>query len=364
MTKEIVLIGGGHTHALVLRLWGMDAPAGVNLTIINPAPTAAYSGMLPGFVAGHYTRDELNIDLSKLAGFAKARLITGIVTAIHTDKKQIDIEGQPSIGYDLCSVDIGITSNMPALPGFTGFGVPAKPLAPFAQRWDDFRTTHRNGKIVVIGAGVAGAELAMAMKHASPEYSVTLLDRSQALTAIGKRGRRLLRRALDDMGVGLMEHADVIRVLKQGVELADGTVVPSDFTVGAAGAEPFAWPSEIGVEMHEGYIAVDAELRTSDPSIYAVGDCAHLVENPRPKAGVFAVREAPYLFENLRAAVTGGEAKSYRPQKDYLKLISLGSKSAMAEKFGFTFQGPLLWAWKDRIDRSFMDQFADGDPKA
>ena len=66
-TRDLVLIGGGHTHALVLRKWGMDPLPGARLTVINPGPTAPYSGMLPGFVAGHYTRDELDIDLVRLA---------------------------------------------------------------------------------------------------------------------------------------------------------------------------------------------------------------------------------------------------------------------------------------------------------
>ncbi|NCW69874.1 MAG: bifunctional NADH dehydrogenase FAD-containing subunit/selenide, water dikinase SelD, partial [Marivivens sp.] len=75
LTRDLVLIGGGHTHALVLRMWGMNPLPGVRVTVINPAPTAPYSGMLPGFVAGHYSKDELDIDLIKLARFAGARVI-------------------------------------------------------------------------------------------------------------------------------------------------------------------------------------------------------------------------------------------------------------------------------------------------
>jgi selenide,water dikinase len=77
---------------------------------------------------------------------------------------------------------------------------------------------------------------------------------------------------------------------------------------------------------------------------------------PRPKAGVFAVRAAPVLHHNLRAALSGGRRKAFKPQKNYLKLISLGAKSAMAEKYGLTLSGPFMWRWKDRIDRAFMDR--------
>ena len=81
--------------------------------------------------------------------------------------------------------------------------------------------------------------------------------------------------------------------------------------------------------------------------------------DPRPKAGVFAVREAPVLYHNLRADLTGGTRKVFKPQSSYLKLISLGDKRALAERFGTARSGALLWKWKDRIDRAFMDRLSD-----
>src|SRR6056297_3082474 len=82
LTRDLVLIGGGHTHALVLRKWGMAPLPGARLTLINPGPTAPYSGMLPGHIAGHYTREELDIDLVRLARFAGARLVLARATDI------------------------------------------------------------------------------------------------------------------------------------------------------------------------------------------------------------------------------------------------------------------------------------------
>jgi selenide,water dikinase len=107
---------------------------------------------------------------------------------------------------------------------------------------------------------------------------------------------------------------------------------------------------------------VNTRLQTSDPRIFAVGDCAHMAHNPRPKAGVYAVRQAPVLLHNLSSSLSGGPLKPYVPQKDYLKLISLGKKAALGDRFGLTFAGPWVWNWKDRIDRKFMDQF-DNLPK-
>ena len=182
-----MLIGGGHTHALVLRSWGMNPLPGVRVTVINPGPTAPYSGMLPGFVAGHYTRDELDIDLVKLARFAGARIINGYATGIDKDAQTIQVAGRPPIAYDVAAVDVGITSAMPDLPGFTAHAIPAKPLGTFASRWDRFRAQANAPQIAVIGGGVAGAELALAMAHAlrDKQPTVRLIEQGKVLLALG-----------------------------------------------------------------------------------------------------------------------------------------------------------------------------------
>ncbi len=358
-TRDLVLIGGGHTHALVLRRWGMQPLVGVRVTVINPGPTAPYSGMLPGFVAGHYTRDELDIDLVRLARFAGARIIDGAVAAIDPVARHISVPGRPPIVYDVASLDVGITSAMPTLPGFVDFGIPAKPLGRFASRWDSFRNSVETPQIAVIGGGVAGAELALAMHHARSDATVHLIDRGRVLDALGYTARRKMLEALQAAGVVVVENAEAVQVTKKEVILADGRRIPSGFTTGAAGAKPHDWIADIGVDLHDGFVAVDANLQSSDPAVFAAGDCAHLTANPRPKAGVFAVREAPVLFDNLRAVLSGGALRPYVPQKDYLKLISLGGKTALAEKFGTARAGPLLWRWKDHIDVKFMRQFED-----
>jgi selenide,water dikinase len=358
-TRDLVLVGGGHTHALVLRSWGMNPLPGVRLTVINPGPTAPYSGMLPGFVAGHYSRDELDIDLVQLARFAGARLIAGKATAIDPVGKSITVLGRPDIAYDVAAIDVGITSEMPRLMGFADFGIPAKPLGAFASRWDAYRITATAPKVAVIGGGVAGAELAMAMAYALRDKApqVSLIDRGEVLDGFDPPARNRLLTALEELGVTLVEHADVADVRADAVHLTDGTLIASDFTTGAAGARPHDWIADIGLDLHQGSLVVGVTLQTSDPDIFAVGDCAHLSHDPRPKAGVFAVREAPYLFDNLRARLSGGKMRNYHPQNDYLKLISLGGKSALAEKLGTARRGALLWKWKNHIDRKFMDQF-------
>jgi selenide, water dikinase len=362
IVKELVLVGGGHAHALVLRRWGMAPVPGVRLTLINPGPSAPYTGMLPGHIAGHYGRADLEIDLVRLARFAGARLILGAVDAIDPVARRVRVPGRAPLGYDLLSLDIGITSDMADLPGFATHGVPAKPLGRFAQAWATYCEGAGPARIAVIGGGVAGVELALAcaerMRGLGRAAQVALIDRGEILS--GWPGRKHLLAALDGYGVIRHEGVAPVSVGAAAVGLADGRQLHADFIIGAAGAVPQGWLADCGMAMRNGYMIVDDQLRSiSHPEIYGAGDCVHLAASPRPKAGVFAVRAAPVLAWNLRADLTGAQRRRFRPQRDFLKLVSLGGKAALAEKAGWTWAGPAMWRWKDAIDRRFMDRLRD-----
>jgi selenide,water dikinase len=371
LTRDLVLIGGGHTHALVARMWGMKPLEGTRVTLINPSPAAPYSGMLPGHIAGHYSREALDIDLVKLARFAGARLVLGAATAIDPVAKTVTVAGHGEIGYDVASINVGIHTEMPDVPGFADHALGAKPLDHYTSRWRDFLAAAKAGdvapEVAVIGAGVAGVELALASAHALREAvggaaRVAIIEAEPEIAGNNPETTLRLRAAMADYGVTVHTGAAVARIHADRVELANGESVRSRFTLAAAGAFAHGWLSQSPLPLtDEGYVKVDSHLRVEGHwDLFAAGDCAHLSHAPRPKAGVYAVREAPVLLHNLAAILTGtGKTKPYHPQKDYLKLISLGQKSALAEKWGRTISGPLLWRWKNRIDTKFMAMFQE-----
>ncbi|MBB3992766.1 selenide,water dikinase [Sulfitobacter undariae] len=366
-TRDLVFVGGGHAHALVLRKWGMNPLPGARLTLINPGPTAPYTGMLPGHIAGHYGRDTLEIDLVRLARFAGARLILSHATGIDRAAKVIHVEGRGPVAYDVASIDIGITARMD-IAGFAQHAVGAKPLDTYAQTWRLFIDAVREGlkppKVAVIGGGVAGCELAMSMAFAlrdcGVDAQVTVIEAGPQISGVGAKARDHLHRAMAGLGVTFLPNAQITEIRAQDVLIAGQPPVEAALCVGAAGAFAHGWLGQTDLPLHNGFIVTQPDLRVKDDAqLFAVGDCAHMPFAPRPKAGVFAVRAAPVLLHNLRAVLTGAALKPFRPQKSYLKLISLGGKSAMAEKYGFALSAPLLWRWKDRIDRAFMDQLDD-----
>lgn len=368
LTRDIVLIGGGHTHALVLRRWAMSPLAGARLTLINPAPTAPYSGMLPGHIAGHYQQADLEIDLVKLARFANARLVLGSALGIDLQLQRIQVSGQADISYDIASVDIGITTELPNIPGFAEHAIGAKPLDTYAKAWAVFLEKVTQGNvtpdITIIGGGVAGIELALAMMFrlnmlGTLGANVTVLEAAPTpLSGIGRRAQKTLLRHAAQLGIAIRPNAQVTRIAEDFVYFDDGNKIRSSLCIAAATPQPHHWLGQTGLANAAGFIEVKETLQScQDPHIYAAGDCAELIFSPRPKAGVFAVREAPILYHNLRAALLGNHPKPFRPQKSYLKLVSTGGKGAVADKAGLRLDGAWLWRWKDRIDRKFMRQF-------
>ncbi|WP_309664696.1 selenide, water dikinase SelD [Tabrizicola sp.] len=362
--RDLVLVGGGHAHALVLRMWAMDPLPGTRLTLINPGPAAPYTGMLPGHIAGHYSRHDLMIDLVRLARFAGARLILDAATGLDLDARLVHLSGQPPLPFDIASIDTGITSDLPDLAGAAAYATPAKPLGAYAARWDKFLARRLAfPRITIIGGGIGGVELAMAsafrLQQLGTRAQITVVDQGpQLLPGVGRAARSAILREAAALGIRFLTGALARAVTETSVTLTTGETLGSDFTLTVTNGRPNPWFADTGLALANGFLAVSATLQTSDPAVFAVGDCAHLTENPRPKAGVFAVRAAPVLHRNLRASLTGGTLRRFRPQRDYLKLVSTGGQSAVADKFGLRLSGHWLWRLKHRIDTAFMARFA------
>ena len=373
-STHIVLVGGGHTHVIALKAFGMKPEPGVVLTVIAKEIEAPYSGMLPGFVAGHYTYDQCHIDLVRLAAWAGARLIHGEVTAVDRLTRRVAIAGRPPLAYDLLSIDVGIAPRLQGIEGAAEHGLAVKPVSTFAARWRALERAALSAegprRIAVVGAGAAGFELVLAIRHRlrgqavpagiEPDaFSFVLIGGSELLPSHNARARVLARREIEAQGVTLVEHEKVVGVRRGEVVLASGRVIKADATLLATQAGAADWFKSSGLPCDDaGFIAVRPPLQLlDDDDVFAVGDCATVLEHPREKAGVFAVRQGMPLAENLRLRARGLTAKPFTPQSDFLTLLSTGRRHAIAARNGLAFAGGLIWRWKDHIDRSFMDKF-------
>ena len=404
IVKDLVLAGGGHSHVIVLKRFGMKPMPGVRLTLICRDVETPYSGMLPGHVAGHYTHDEIHIDLGPLARFANARFYHDEVVGLDPIERTVICRGRPPVRYDVLSIDIGSAPVTHDVPGASGTVVPVKPIGSFVERWNALvervLATEAPVRIGVVGAGVGGVEMVLAMRHGlrtrlreaggNPGrlHFELFASGSEVLPRNPPRLRAAFARVLAERGVRVHLDAGIERVtpgalhlagLTGGVEsgaggaageggypcvlhTAGGAVHELDevLWVTAAGAQP--WLAASGLATDEtGFVAVHPTLEsTSHPGVFAAGDCAAVLEHPREKAGVFAVRQGPALAKNLRRALRGIACKPFRPQRRYLSLVSTGERRAVATRGGaLLLQGDRVWRWKDWIDRRFMRKFAE-----
>ena len=375
--RDIVLVGGGHSHVGVIKNFAMQPMPGVRLTVICTDVHTPYSGMLPGYVAGHYDYDEVHIDLSRLAMFAGARLYRDEVIGLDRANRKVLCRNRPPVPYDVLSINTGSTPQLHDVPGALENAIAVKPITRFNDRWLALlnRVRHHAGKttVAVVGAGAGGVELLLAMQYRlRQELRIQGRDMDELvfhlftnnahiLPTHNARVRRTFDAVLAERGVQIHRHAAVTQVTLGQLQTSSGEVMQADEIVWVTRAGGAAWLKDTGLALDaDGFIQVNDTLQTlTDPAIFAAGDIASMVNYPLEKAGVFAVRQGPPLAQNLRLSVQGAPLKPYHPQRRWLALISTGDQYAVASRGWLGFAGAWVWRWKDGIDRKFMRKFQD-----
>lgn len=366
--RDLVFIGGGHTHALALRMLAMNPIQNVRLTLITDTLMTPYSGMLPGYIAGHYSLEETHIDLNRLCTALNVRLIHARARGIDLAKKEVHLVDQPPIAYDIVSINTGSTPNL-QIPGAAEFAVGVKPVSQLTHTWRTLLKQDYHGATphwTVVGAGAAGIEVVLSIAHRFTQENkpirLSLIQSGhQLLPAYSSSIQKRVKQKLDHFGIELVTEFKVAEVKRHQLIAEDGRQLPIDQSLWCTPATAPTWPEKCGLSVDpEGFIAVNEYLQsTSHSDVFATGDVASMAHSPRPKAGVYAVRSAPFLVHNLRAALKGQSMKPARLQTDFLSLISLGDKTAVGQRNGISLFGSWVWRWKDTIDRKFMRLFDD-----
>jgi pyridine nucleotide-disulfide oxidoreductase family protein len=339
--------------------------AGANVTVVAPAASLVYSGMLPGWVAGHYTLDQCRVPIEALAKAAGATFVQRLVAAVDRVRRRVELVNGEGVDYDVLSIAVGSAIGMRSLPGAQAHAIVVRPLERFAEQWLELRrrleAAHR-AHVVVIGAGAGGVELALAAHRAlarTRDVRITIVSAAAALP--GRSGPRLLRR-LHAAGIVVHNGFTAVGIDERSVHLAGGTALPADAAIVATGSTAPEWLTMSGLPVDdEGYLRVTSTLRVvAHDAIFAAGDCASIEDHPQPRSGVHALRMGPTLLENLRRSVDGGPLVTYTPRRRALHLMSAGDRYAIGDWGGVAFEGRWVWHLKDRIDRAFIARHTPG----
>ncbi|MCY2968387.1 MAG: selenide, water dikinase SelD, partial [Planctomycetota bacterium] len=393
--RDLVLIGAGHTHLHVMRMWRMRAIDNVRLTVVSPFGRATYSGMLPGTLAGLYRPEEMEIDLWRFVPACGGRLIVAEAVGLDPKNRQLELADRPPIRFDVASVGIGSVPSTKNVVGPVQLGegnvdfnpsyprvIRIKPMATFRERLAtavrnvvSFRSigstnatqyidSHTSPlRLTVVGGGAGGIEIALAAE---------VWLRSQKVV----KSIRSVRREFENRGIELRLNSRVTAISLRtpeppqlGMEpvvltLDGGESIEADVVIWATAAAAPAVLERFQLPRGpSGFLAVRPTLQsTGGAPVFAVGDTADFQDHPVPKAGVYAVRQGPVLWENLNRFFAGRELVNSVQQRGFLSLLSLGDGRAIADYRGWSATGRWAWRWKDWIDRRFMKMYRDDSP--
>ena len=356
----------------------MNPVSGVRLTLISAQVNTPYSGMLPGLISGHYEFEQAHLDLWRIARACGVRCIVERVVGLDLQRRRIHCADRPPIPYDVLSLDIGSTPRTAGVLGVLEHAIPVKPIEQFLPRWTEVQQrfaawTGNRFRVGVVGGGAGGVELLLSMQHRLKQIQeerggpradcqFTLVAESAELLASHNPSvRRRFERVLRERKVRVELNQRVTEVRSDRLLTAAGLEVEFDvlFWVTTASAQP--WLRKAGLATDDdGFVAVNACLQsTSHANVFAAGDIAAVLPHPRPKAGVFAVRQGPPLAKNLRLALAGRQLRPFHPQRQFLSLISTGDRHAVASRGPFALEGDWVWRWKDSIDVNWMRQYQE-----
>lgn len=364
--KRLVLVGAGHAHLHVLRALREAPRPDVEVVLISPHPRQIYSGMVPGWIAGHYRIEQCVAPIPPLAAAAGVRHIRDAVCGMDADRGSVLLAGGCSLGYDVLSLDTGadlaLDAELARHPGL----LPVRPLEPFVAKWHAALgqlVRDQRARVAVIGGGAGGVELALAVAYrlrvetGAAQPRVTLASGGGLLGGHAPGVVARARKALVHHGVELLEQR--VGSGSAGFVTEGGAPLAAAWSLAATGVRPPRWLAGAGVALAaDGFIAVGQHQQSvSHPNVFAAGDVASRVDAPHTKSGVYAVRAGPVLTRNLQRVLDGRAPEPHIPQRRSLYLLATGPKEAIVSWGGFAASGGLAWRWKDWIDRRFMARY-------
>lgn len=375
--NNIVLLGVGHTNAHVVRMWKMQPLAGAELVCVSNFPVATYSGMLPGVLAGQYPVSAMEIDLVRLCQSAGARLIVSEVTGLDLEKRRIEFHDRPPLPFQLLSIGIG------SRPTFSGVElasedalVAVKPMQTFLPRLQqrigavEAAKPNQPVKIGIVGGGIGSIEIAFCLNQRFKHSGQTKVELSlitggdRVGAAISDASAQLVQEQLDQQDIGVHSGHRVVKVDADSIELTNGDRLDADVIIWATGASAPALLEKLDLPKDDrGFLATRRTLQVVDHDrIFSVGDTGTIQDDPTLKAGVFAVRQGPILWDNLRRSLWKRPLVNYVPQRRFLKLINTADGKSIAEYSKITRYTGWAWRLKDRIDRRFMAMYQNYEP--
>ncbi|MFW5871282.1 MAG: NAD(P)/FAD-dependent oxidoreductase [Verrucomicrobiota bacterium] len=367
MNRNVVLAGGGHAHLFVVSQAEEFRSAGVNLTLIDPG-MLWYSGMATGMLGGIYTPEQDQVNLQAFCKRNQVEFHKDKAVALDRKEKTIRTGSDKTIQYDLLSLDVGSTVDMRRVndPDSAAWTVkPIPGLLDLQAALKNYSTEERPCSVGVIGGGPTGAEIAANVQafcnRIGCRSSITLMHGGERLlSSFPEKAASTLAQILAEREIDVQLGTEINQLQSRGGKTVagakDGRELEFDEVIIATGLVPSDSVRALG--LGDNGLAVNNRLMSlEDESIFGAGDCISFTERALPKVGVFGVREAPILKNNLLSSLTGKNFEAYEPQEKFLIILNLGDGTGLAIRGNWLWRGRLAFLAKNFIDTRFMKKY-------
>jgi NADH dehydrogenase FAD-containing subunit len=367
LAKRVVLLGAGHAHLYTIKRAAAFARHGCELTVVSP-DVFWYSGLATGMLGGFYPPELDQVDVAALTRRGGGCFVRDHVVGLDRKSRQVLLAQSARLSYDALSITLG--SESPAITGAAPDSQRIFAVKPIRRLWDLRRAVERRLaevprglRIVIAGGGATACEIAANLEHliklrGGNAEIVVLAAGDDLLDQLPRSAARKVERALVRRSICFRRRARVERV-EQGYAVTAGEPEPFDFFVNATGLQPSPLIKHFGLPCNQrGAMLVDDHLRSPmDAAIHGGGDCIAVGDAELPRIGVYAIREAPILYENLLAALDSKPPARFRPQRRYLWIINLGDGTGLAVRGQLYWHGRMAFRLKDWIDRRFLREY-------
>lgn len=358
--KILALVGGGHAHLHCLEQLANEALPNVQMLLISPSVHQYYSGMFSGFTEGVYSLEDIRVNLARLAEKVGAAFAQDTIVAIDPDTKKLTGASGKTYRYDRVSFDIGSQTAIP-----TDLQEYVSAIKPNYRFPDQLLRLRKSTHPVVVGGGASGVELAFSIqawrKANGLPLNTALFSSTAMLSSQGPAASQKTEGVARNKRLPVYTGVTVDAIDKGSVTASDRKSYPQSEVLWLTGPKSAELFERSGLPTLDGFLLVNDRLQSvAHPAIFGAGDCVSINRYPAlAKNGVYAVRQGPVLWNNLKNSLSADKLASFSPQKRYVAILSTGGGEALLTYGKLAFHGKLPWKLKMRIDRKFMQKYKD-----
>lgn len=355
---HVVLVGAGHANLILVRRARRLRRAGLAVTLVDP-DAFWYSGMAAAALGGAVRPDHDRIDPAPAAVRRGVRFVAGRVVGIDPAHATVELADDTVLRATAVVLNVGSDLDPRGLPTDRPQVVRAKPIRELIGLHDRLVQGGSAPRVVVVGGGATALEVAGNLS-AGPVADVvgprvTVVAGDRPLEQVDEeRVRKRMLAPLRDRGVLWDEGSWAVDVTDDGVVLGDGRVLPADHVVLATGLRASRTVEQLGLGDADGMPTTSTLQHPDHPRILGAGDAIRFGAEGLPRLGVFAVRQAPVLLDNLVALHRGAALRPFEPPSRYVTAVDLGGGDGVLRWGRWWIAGRPALVLKRLLDEWFL----------